>query len=170
MVFKDPFVNHAKYCALSKDERRRVVHQLWLDISDEMFNNFSGGLPILVGLKDNWESMILACKVPEERNKIYSMILDAGVSFSDGTDGVWWGTCNGLRYHDQPVSIIAQARQRAGYHKKVTTEFEKELFEKPRSVKAKLDNQFNHQLERIDNRVKSQTRRVYPHKRRVRPQ
>jgi hypothetical protein len=125
---------------------------------------------VLIGLNDNWESMIMACKTLEDRNKIYTMILDAGVSFSDGTDGVWWGTCNGLSYHGQPVSKIAQERQMAGYHKKITTEFEQELFKQPLSSQIRLDNQVNHQLARIDKRVKTQTRSVRRHKRRLRHQ
>lgn len=168
MTLLDPFNNHVRYCALSKEKRREIVLQLSIDISNLVYTEFPNRLPMIIGLNSNWESMILAFESPQERDKIYTMILDAGVSFSDGTDGVWWGTCNGLRYHGKPVSEISQERQLSGYHKKKIQEFKEEISTAPEHLKRKLNNQLSHQLARINNRVKSQTIRPRSHKRKLR--
>ncbi len=145
MTIPDPFVRHACYCALPKKERRQIVDQLWRAIA-EMIYSKTVHLPDLLGATRNWESTILAFRSSAERDRIFTLLLDSGVSFSDGTDGVAWGTRNGMKYHGRPVSLIAKQRQKSKYKKQKLQELDSQVSSLPQNFKQRIDHHFQHQL------------------------
>lgn len=145
MTVPDPFVRHACYCALPKEQRRHIVDQLWRAITEMIYSN-TVQLPNLCAVTRNWESTIMAFRSNAERDKIFTLVLDSGVSFSDGTDGVSWGTRNGLKYHGQPVSLIAKQRQKSKYKKQKLQELNGQVSSLPSNYKQRISYHFQHQL------------------------
>lgn len=162
----DPLFNHARYCTLSKQTRASIVADL-SSVAADIFYRYNVRVRNICKLI-SWESIIVAIPTLETQNIFYTMLLDAGVSFTDGSDGVLWGTSKGLSYHNRPVSEISTERQEKTYISRQLRLFEQRFTAESPEKRAFLA-QLTHQLRRIETRIATQTstKKHTDHKRRT---
>jgi hypothetical protein len=153
---QDPIFKHALYCSLSKQQRAAISTELILR-AVEIFQSTGKPLDSTTSLT-TWEA-ILNHLPDNQRSQFYTLLLDAGVKFSDGSDGIVWGTSKGLRYHNTPASQFSQLRQQKGYSettRKTAQTLSDTLTKTPKEKRSFLA-QLELQLTRNETRLAAQT-------------
>lgn len=153
---QDPIFKHALYCSLPKRKRAAISTELIL-IAVEMFQ--SAGKPLdSTPTLTTWES-ILNHLPEQQKSYFYTLLLDAGVKFSDGSDGIVWGTSKGLNYHHLPASHFSQLRQQKSYAEKTRKAAQtlSDTITKTAKDKRSFLAQLELQLTRNETRLAAQT-------------
>jgi hypothetical protein len=137
----DPLFKHVEYCCLAKEERSNIATNLVTELSMSMSHAklFS---PCIFTAK-TWEAMLNLVPQGETRNQCYTRLLDCGVSFSDGTDGIEWGAANGLFYHNVPATRILASRRSLAYCGLQLARFREHITEKKFNP-SKISEFWNH--------------------------
>lgn len=147
LSFVDPLLAHVLYSTEEPEYRRTVTTNLILEALDY--------LDLRIPLKfldiKNWELLLQSISTLEKRNEFFTKLVDSGVTFSDGTDGMLWAASKGLCYRQISARHIVQLRKRRNFPKSQLERFHTYLKQNPNlyGKSARVWNQLHRQLNLI---------------------
>lgn len=147
LSFVDPLLAHVLYLTEEPEHRRKVTTNLILEALDYLDLR----VPLNFLALKNWELLLLSIPNIEKRNEVFTKVVDSGVTFSDGTDGLLWAASKGLYYRQISARHIVQLRKRNSFRSSQLERFRAYLKQNPNlyGKAARVWNQLQRQLNLI---------------------